>query len=401
MKKRNIFIEKEEGLTVEKENFEIVERKGLGHPDYICDMAAEISSQVLSQFYLKKFKTVLHHNLDKALLVAGRSEPKFSGGKILKKIKIIIAGRATDRIGSFKIPIEELVIKSVKNWLKNKLKPFIEVEKLFDIFVDYQEGALNLQEVFKRSKGISLANDTSFGVGFAPLTKTEKLTLKLAQFLNSKKFIKKYPFVGKDVKVMSLREKKDLYLTFTVSYIDYFFKNVSEYFKAKEIIKKEVEKYVRKNFDFRFIKIDHNTLDNPNARTENEIYLTVSGLSAEAGDDGQVGRGNRVCGLITPLRRMSMEAPAGKNINHPGKLYQILAHLIANEIAKIDGVKECTVELLSQIGKPLDEPQIALVKLKAKNFERVKNKCYKVVNEMFDNLKKIQKNIVKGKYSLF
>jgi S-adenosylmethionine synthetase len=45
---------------------EIVERKGLGHPDTICDLVMERISQALSQAYLQHFGKILHHNCDKA-----------------------------------------------------------------------------------------------------------------------------------------------------------------------------------------------------------------------------------------------------------------------------------------------------------------------------------------------
>jgi S-adenosylmethionine synthetase len=397
---RNIIIEKSDTLSVEEREVEIVERKGIGHPDTICDLCAEATSQKLSLYYLKRFGDVLHHNLDKGVLIAGRAEPKFGGGKVLEPIKIIIAGRATDKVGRFKIPVRKIAETALKEKLKEILNSTTFLSKNFKISISFKPGAANLQEVFKRSKKIPLANDTSFGVGHGPFSRAEKLTLKVANLLNSKKFIEKFPFVGRDVKVMTLREKECVFVTFTVSYIDRYIKNLKDYFEKKEKIKKIVENYIKRNSDFKKVKVFHNTLDNPEAKKEEEIYLTVSGLSAEQGDDGQVGRGNRVSGLITPCREMSLEAAAGKNINHPGKLYQILAHLIAQEIGKIRGVKECSVRLLSQIGKPLDQPQVASVKIMAKNFNSVKDKAFKIVEKTFKNLTKIQLKIVKGKYPI-
>jgi S-adenosylmethionine synthetase len=396
---RNIVVEKVDYLPIEEREVEIVERKGIGHPDTICDLVCEAVSQSLSQYYLKRFGKVLHHNLDKGLLVAGKSQPKFGGGKILEKIKIIVAGRVTDKVGNIKIPVKKIAEKAVKDCLR-KIVNSKNATQNFEIFIDYNPGAENLQEVFKRDNKIAIANDTSFGIGHGPYSRAEILTLKVAQLLNSEKFLKKYPFLGTDIKVMTLREKDEVILTIPAAYIDKYIKNAKDYFEKKEIIKKEIEKFVKKVSNFKRIKVDHNTLDNPEAKKEGEIYLTVLGLSAEQGDDGQVGRGNRVSGLITPCREMSLEAPAGKNINHPGKLYQILAHLIAQEIGKLEGVKECSVRILSQIGKPLDEPQIVSVKVIANNFSNIKDKIYKIVELKFDKLRKIQIDIIKGKYRI-
>lgn len=396
---RNIIIEISKEPTIEEQEVEIVERKGMGHPDTLCDILAETSSRALSKYYLKKFKTVLHHNLDKGLLVAGKSQPKFGGGKILQPIKIIIAGRATDEVGKEKIPVFEIIKSAAEKELSKILNSSRNIlGKNFILEVDYNPGAANLQEVFKRSSKISLANDTSFGVAHGPFSRAENLTLKVAQLLNSAYFVKKYPFVGADIKVMTLRQKEKFFLTFVVAYIDRYIDNPKSYFQAKEKVRKEVKEYIKNVLKIKNVEVFHNTLDNPKAKTESEIYLTCLGLSAEQGDDGQVGRGNRVSGLITPGREMSLEAPAGKNINHPGKLYQILSFLMAQKIGKIEGVKECSVKILSQIGKPLDNPQVVSIKVKGNISQAKKDRIWKVVNEMFENLLKIQLNIIKGKY---
>ena len=111
------------------------------------------------------------------------------------------------------------------------------------------------------------------------------------------------------------------------------------------------------------MSVEVNTAD---GNTPDSIYLTVTGTSAEAGDDGQVGRGNRVNGLITPYRPMSIEAAAGKNpVTHVGKLYNVLAQRIAASIVgEIVGVEEVYCGLLSQIGRPINEPQLIDVKVR-------------------------------------
>jgi S-adenosylmethionine synthetase len=104
------------------------------------------------------------------------------------------------------------------------------------------------------------------------------------------------------------------------------------------------------------VSVDVNTADDPAAGS---IYLTVTGTSAEAGDDGEAGRGNRVNGLITPFRPMTMESVAGKNpVTHVGKLYNIAASLIAQRLVDdVPGLDEAQCLIVSQIGFPLDQPQ--------------------------------------------
>src|SRR5258708_15027042 len=98
---------------------EIVERKGLGHPDTICDEVAEEFSLALSRYYLSEFGEILHHNVDKVLLAAGTSRPAFGGGEITTPMQIILAGRATTTAGGKQIPIEELARQAGFDWVRN------------------------------------------------------------------------------------------------------------------------------------------------------------------------------------------------------------------------------------------------------------------------------------------
>jgi S-adenosylmethionine synthetase len=111
------------------------------------------------------------------------------------------------------------------------------------------------------------------------------------------------------------------------------------------------------------VHVQVNTADGD---TQESVYLTVTGLSAEAGDDGQVGRGNRVNGLITPYRPMSLEAAAGKNpITHVGKLYGVMADRIAQAVVEqVPGVEEVYCYLLSCIGRPIAQPRVFDLKVR-------------------------------------
>ncbi len=55
------------------DDVEVVERKGAGHPDTICDALAETLSRNLCREYQSRFGYILHHNVDKALLCGGRA----------------------------------------------------------------------------------------------------------------------------------------------------------------------------------------------------------------------------------------------------------------------------------------------------------------------------------------
>ncbi|MHA2263503.1 MAG: methionine adenosyltransferase, partial [Candidatus Thorarchaeota archaeon] len=69
----DIEVTRGEGVPVPERKVEIVERKGKGHPDTLCDKAAEELSIKLSEYYMEQFGGIQHHNVDKVLLVGGQS----------------------------------------------------------------------------------------------------------------------------------------------------------------------------------------------------------------------------------------------------------------------------------------------------------------------------------------
>lgn len=114
------------------------------------------------------------------------------------------------------------------------------------------------------------------------------------------------------------------------------------------------------------VRISVNTADDPAA---GRLYVTVTGTSAEAGDDREAGRGNRVGGLITPGRPMTLEAAAGKNAAmHVGKSYSIVAHRIGRALLeKSPDVADATCVLVSRIGSPVETPQLVEMQLRTRD----------------------------------
>ena len=114
---------------VSEQPVEFVERKGLGHPDSICDSIMEAAARSLRREYLVRCGRVLHHNLDKALLVAGQSSPRFGGGSILAPVSVFAGDRAACRFGEERIPVDEIVEDAVRRWISDHLR-FIEPSHL-------------------------------------------------------------------------------------------------------------------------------------------------------------------------------------------------------------------------------------------------------------------------------
>ncbi len=357
---RNISIEAIKQITTSERDVELVERKGIGHPDSVCDGIAESVSRELSKYYIKHYGKILHHNADQVELVGGQSAPKFAGGAVLDPIYILLSGRATTKVGNERIPVKAVAVKAAKEYLRNNFK---HLDHEGDIMMDSRigHGSVDLVEVYDTEK--HRANDTSFGVGFAPFTTTETLVKATENFINGK-LKEKLPAIGYDVKVMGYRQKNTINLTIAAAYVDKFVKDSREYFAIKDEFQKLLEDNASKITDEE-VKIFINTADKDGDKITSH-YLTVTGLSMENGDDGSVGRGNRVNGIITPYKPMSMEAAAGKNpVTHVGKLYNVLANRMAESIVKEEGgdVKEVFVRIVSQIGRSIDNPHVASIQV--------------------------------------
>ena len=408
MAMNRIVVNKLKKESIEKYPIEFVERKGKGHPDYIADSIAEISSIALSKYYLEHFDRILHHNVDKVLVVGGQAMPRFGGGTVLTPIYILISGRVTTEVtlenGKIeKVPVGPILLDNAKKWIKENFR-FLDPER--HVVIDYRigKGSADLVSVFEREKEFPHANDTSLGVGYAPLSETEKLVLKVEETLNSEDIKKKFPAIGEDVKVMAVRQNDTIDLTVAVAIISKFIHDIDEYIAVKETVEEIVHR-VADQVTERDVNVYVNTADDTRDKSGKSIYLVVTGTSAEHGDDGQTGRGNRANGLITPMRPMSLEATAGKNpVNHVGKIYNVVANLAAERIAGIDGVEEAYVTLLSQIGKPINEPLRASIDLVTNDdaaFNSIKYEAEAILKEELDNIRRVTNLILEGKVRLF
>ncbi len=401
---RNIIVKELIQKPIEEQEVEIVERKGIGHPDSISDGIAESVSRALCLAYMEKFDgKIMHHNTDEVQITAGESDPHFGGGEIIKPIDILLTGRGVSEIDGNKIGIDRIAITAAKEYLRDNIIN-LDVESSTVVECKIGSGSGDLVDVFKRH-GMPSSNDTSFGVGFAPFSETEKIVMETEELLNSKKFKKRYPQVGEDIKVMGLRENSKIILTTAVAMVSKFVDGRSTYLNVKDEIQDIITDLALKKTD-REVETFINTGDDNSSTTEKGYYLTVTGTSAEMGDDGSVGRGNRANGLITPNRPMSMEATSGKNpINHVGKIYNLLSNKMAQDISKeIDGVKQVHIMLLSQIGKPIDHPKAASAQIiveEGYNIELVNKDVEGIMNHWLEDIGKITEMMVEGEIRTF
>ena len=398
---RNIRVEESEATPVADRRIELVERKGIGHPDTLCDGIAESVMRELSQEYLDRFGGILHHNTDESQLVAGRSDPQFGGGNVVQPIYILIVGRATKHFDGESIPADSIAVETARQYIRDSLE---NIDTESEVIVDCRmgEGSTDLKDVFEPDAGSAPnANDTSFGVGYAPFSPTEQVVHDTERAIYDE-LRHDIPAVGEDVKVMGKRDGDTLDLTVAVATVARHVDDVDAYISVMD----EVEEFVRGVASERFdgeVNVAVNTADD---RETGSVYLTETGTSAEMGDDGSVGRGNRANGLITPSREMSLEAASGKNpFNHIGKLYKLLADELSNDVyEEVEAVEEASVKILSQIGSPIDQPQVAAVNVHTADgvsAEEVEYDVESVIDDGLEDVTSITQRIINGELSTF
>ena len=401
MNERNIHVQPTGGEIVDEQHIEIVERKGVGHPDSICDGVAEQVSRALARTYIDRFGKPLHFNTDETQLVAGTAAPAFGGGEMLEPIYLMLVGRATKTYEGERIPAETVALRAAREYLDETF-PYLDVGS--DVIVDVRlgEGSGDLQEVFgEDGEAVPEANDTSYGVGHAPLTETERIVYNTERHLNTE-YASDNPEVGPDVKVMGKREGDRIDVTVAAAMVDSHVGSLEEYIDAVEGVREFVGELATEYTD-REVTVHVNTADNYD---EGSIYLTTTGLSAEQGDDGSVGRGNRANGLITPNRPMSMEATSGKNpINHIGKIYNLLSTEIAESVVEdVDGIRQLQVRLLSQIGRPIDHPHIADAMVSTEDdvrLQEIRDEIEAAIDDELANVTSITQRVIDGELSTF
>jgi S-adenosylmethionine synthetase len=335
---------------------EIVERKGIGHPDTMCDGIAERVCVRLCRHYRERFGAILHHNVDKVLLVGGVSRAAFGGGELTVPLEVYLAGRVTTEHRGEHIPADSIAIDACRDWLREHLR-FLDADRDVKIIPRFRPGSPELSSLVGRVR----ANDTSCGVGFAPATDLERTVLAVEKSLNAADTKRVHPEIGEDVKVMGVRHGGEIVLTIGCAFVGRHVVDLDDYARKKSgaaALALEAARVVTALDVKAFVNLGDD-LD------RGDVYLTVTGTSAECGDDGEVGRGNRVGGLITPHRPMTLEAAAGKNpVSHVGKLYSVVARRIAESIAReTEDVLDARCFLVSQIGRPVDDPQMADVRI--------------------------------------
>lgn len=356
----------------------ILERKGLGHPDTLADHLAEELSRAYSRMTLDEFGAILHHNFDKLALLGGASEVLYGGGRMIEPVRVLVNGRATRSCDGRAIDVDGLAEATVRSFFHRRLP---ELDGYLDIRLNitsnsspgavHTGGASPERSTWFAPESVSqlrehrvrLSNDTSLGTGWAPCTAVESFVRQLADhFSGVSHFTQANPWCGTDVKVMCYATTGEIDVVACVPQKSAHVAGRADYLTNKELVLAECARLAE------LAELGAPTRFRINVRDiadRDELYLTYTGSSIESGDEGVVGRGNRVNGLITPMRPMNIEGANGKNpVYHVGKLYNIAAAQLADKLYdKTGGYAE--VHLVSATGQRLDRPWRILVRTEA------------------------------------
>lgn len=369
----NIYIYENIKKNIDDLKFEVVETKGKGHPDNICDTLAEKISANYSKYCLENYGVILRHMIDKLSILGGGSKVYFGKAQIISPIRILVNGRFTNRYKEENIDYMKIVEYTIKKYFK-ELFPLLDCEKYLKIIdnTHHNEGPgviynddnttnNDRKKFFEVSNDNDMlnhnnqfkCNDTSTTVSYYPMSKLEQTVLKIEQTLNSNEYSKMNPWVGSDIKVMGIRKDNKIEITSCVPLISTYVLSLEDYKSKIKIIKKDIREVVKSFFPENPILIYLNTRDN---YEKNDLYLTAIGSAVESGDEGAVGRGNRSRGVIPFCRNFSMEAPCGKNpVYHTGKLFTAIGDIISKKIYdqyNLENVVYCTSKMGDNIKNP-------------------------------------------------
>lgn len=411
------FIYTNNKLDINEQEFEVVETKGKGHPDNICDTLAEKISSNYSKYCIEHYGVILRHMIDKLSVLGGGSKVQFGKGEMIAPIRILINGRFTDRYEDKKIDYMKIVTETIKQYF-NELFPLLDINKYLEIVdnTHHNEGPgvvynednctknervnffeVTSQEDIVRHNNHFKCNDTSTTVSYYPMSKLEQTVLEIEQILNSSDYKKNYPWVGNDIKVMGIRKQDTIEITSCVPLISKYVFNLDDYKKKLERLKVDIEKIVRRFFRDNELYIYLNTRDNYD---KNDLYLTAIGSAIESGDEGAVGRGNRSRGVIPFSRNFSMEAPCGKNpVYHTGKIFTAIGDIISEKIYNkyhIENVVYCT----SKMGDEICNPWNVSVELNKQVSIEIKRDIDFMVKEIVKNHTNVTNDIISNKIKI-
>ncbi|GGM88840.1 methionine adenosyltransferase [Streptomyces fuscichromogenes] len=352
---------------IEELPYELVERKGIGHPDTMCDAIAERASQLYSQYCLEHFGRVAHHWFDKVMIFGGEAHLEYGRGELTNPYTVLFAGKGAYRCGDQPIPLEQILRQAAAEVLDAVSTGFdADRHLVIDCRIVDHQGAGRRNSRYRPQSADDLiaigdpglvSNDTNLLHAYAPFSRLEQAVLDVERFINGPDFKGRNADTGWDVKVFGSRSGEAFNFVVNMPFLAGHITSFAHYLERKKACQAEILALLTRS-----VGIAPTLTVNPTDRN-GLPYLTALGSVADTGDVGAVGRGNRVTGLITPMRSMSIEAPAGKNpLDHTGKLYGVLARQLAVRLHDLLG-KPVETHIFTSKEAPLNRPDEVVVRV--------------------------------------
>ena len=338
--------------SIEKSRIEIVELKGIGHPDSLADGISEAIARLFHSTSRPDIPPYVYS--DKVLITPGEARPGFEGGTILRPFHVYVPYVSNQKIPS------AAVREAVYQYLEDTLRYFLREHAR--ITVIHRKPSQHSSQTHRSFP--AEFEDTAIAVAYAPLTTTECLVKDIHALMTSKRFKEDFLSLGEDVKLLACRQDDSVKVTLACAFVGQLLTGLNKYLQLKQSVKNWVvplgEKYG--------LHLDVEV--NPDDRPElGSVYLTVLGSSIEQGDCGVTGRGNRWNGLISPLRPMTIEGIAGKNTqNHPARLLTTVAQKISSEIHQelLAADEEVSCLLVGKVGSYMRELDTIHIQINSK-----------------------------------
>ena len=328
--------------------YEIVERKGIGHPDSLADGIAELASIRYSQYCLSTFGIVLHHNLDKVGVCGGMARFGWRTGQYVRPLRVVFAGRASTSFGDHQVPVRDILESAAREQLSLALPGVDHVALEFhhlttDSSVFPRWFRPRSTEDLPELRG-ARSNDTAYVVATSHTTIAEQIALGVEGYFRG------FTWAGSDIKVMVIRNGHSFSVTCCVPGLVGAFAGPDEYREqftaAKQSLHEMLRAFVDGSVDLHVRALDGLLECAPPVES---CYINVSGSAIDYGEDGLVGRGNDRHGLITPNHSRGNEALFGKNpAYHVGKVGAYMADRVAQSVGSISG--PCRVGIMYRKG---------------------------------------------------
>ena len=365
--------------TIPPGGLETVEKKGLGHPDAICDALAERISSAYARYCYENFDhTLIPYTIDGLTMDEGESKVEFGAGEMLKPIRLYLRGNFAAQFQSKKIPYMDVAKKTIYEYLEMIL-PKLDTRRWLRI-IDATQAYGGPRAQYKIDELV--ANHMYTVSATYPPSPTENCALRIEQQLNSPIYKQSHPYIGADNKIIVVQNGNKVDIASYVSMISDQVPSADDLRANTETIKEDI-RLAASTDRVKVEDIDVYTSVNP---LHDGRVMTVTGSSIESYNGGAVGRSRYP-------------------VYHAAKIYAVVAYQIAKRIYNEEKVAAC-VKLTSKVGWPMSSPWRTDINLYSNQATtNVSQQLWKKVEEIakaeFEKIEEVVKTLMYSKTNSF